>query len=174
MTESAAGAVVEAAPHPVLTHFAGLRDLLQLVHADRARERIERALAEFERDLIAALKHCHHHHGHGGDTRPASITLTATSQGATMGTYAPGATIDLTADVKNAEQQDITDAVTWNTTAGTITPDAANPLKATLTGAPLGDTTVTATTSNGIAAEDTVTVADQTPASITVTDSAAA
>jgi len=90
-----------------------------------------------------------------------------------MGTYAPGAPIDLTADVKNAEQQDITDQVSWSTTAGTVTPDATNPLKAVLTDAPLGDTTVTATTSNGIAATDTVTVADQTPASITVTDAAA-
>lgn len=139
------------------------------MHADF--DEIGRALASFERDLIAALYHCHHH---GDSTTPASITLTATPQGDTMGTYAPGATIALTADVKNAEQQDITDAVVWSTSAGTIAADPANPLKATLTGAPLGDTTVTATTSNGISATDTVTVADQTPASITVTDSAAA
>lgn len=135
-------------------------------------QELERLLAEFERELEAALHHCHHHGGNSNT--PASITITATQGGTTMGTYAPGAPIALTADVKNAEQQDITDAVTWSATAGTISADPSNPLKATLTGAPLGDTTVTATTSNGIPATDTVTVADQTPASITVTDAAAA
>lgn len=164
--EVAATVRTAAAPHPALRHFAGIRELLnQRVHADF--DELARRLAELERDMRQALAHCH-------ASTPARVTITATSKGVTMGTYAPGATVDLTADVKNAEGQDVTDPVTWATTAGTISADPTNPLKATLTGAPLGDTTVTATTSNGIAGTDTVTVADQTPASITVTDTAAA
>jgi len=42
------------------------------VHADF--QEIERALAALERDIEAALHHCHHHGG--GDPTPASIRLT--------------------------------------------------------------------------------------------------
>ena len=45
---------------------------------------------------------------------------------------------------------------------------------ATLTGAPLGDVTVTATAQDGVSGEDVVTFADQTVATVTVTDSPAA
>jgi len=130
---------------------------------------LERAIITLEHELHAVLQHCHHR----PDTRPASIPVTASHEGAPMATYTPGTPVDFTADVKNAELQDITDQVTWSTTAGTLTPDADNPLVAHLTDAPLGDVTVTATTSNGIPASDTATFADQTPASISLTDAAA-
>lgn len=89
-----------------------------------------------------------------------------------MTSYALGAPVYFTANVTNAEQTPITDAVTWTSDAGTITADPSNPLQATLVNAPLGDATVTATTSNGISATDTVTIVDNTPAAIGLTDSA--
>jgi len=136
------------------------------VHTDF--QELERLLVEFERELEAALHHCHHH---GHDPRPASVHVT--HQGDTMGTYAPGTPIDFAAAADNAEQQPVTTQFSWATTAGTITP-AADTLTAVLTDAPLGETTVTATAANGVAGSDTVTVADQTVATVTVTDTAAA
>lgn len=105
---------------------------------------------------------------------PASITLTASDipGGPPMSSYPAGATVYLTAAVTNAESVPVPDAVTWSASAGTITADSTNPEWANLVNAPLGDVTVTATTSNGIQATDTVTIVDSTPAAITVTDSA--
>lgn len=89
-----------------------------------------------------------------------------------MASYALGAPVYLTAAVANAEQTPITDAVQWSASAGTVTADPSNPLWATLADAPLGDATVTATTSNGLSATDTVTIVDNTPATVSLTDSA--
>ena len=105
--------------------------------------------------------------------QPAAVTITATSEGLVMPQFPQNATIDLTADVKNAEQVDIPDVVAWTTTGGTLTPNPTDSRTATLVNTPLGDTTVTATTSNGLAATYTVTTVDSVPASITVSGASA-
>lgn len=107
---------------------------------------------------------------------PANVTVTATDQeGNTMSTFAPGATITFTAATVNAEGTPLaTDAdgnpftYTWATTAGTIAPGADTSV-ITISDAPLGDLTVTATDPAGLAGTVTVTVADQTPVAVTVT-----
>lgn len=119
---------------------------------------------------------CEHQCG----SEPAHITLTASTspEGPPMDTFKPGDTIYLTADVTNAEQAPVSDAVAWTATAAdgsnvTVNTDPDNGEWANITSAPTGDLTVTATTSNGIASDPlTVTVADSTPAAVTVSASA--
>ncbi len=104
---------------------------------------------------------------------PANIHLTAshTPGGPPVSSYPTGAPVYLTAKVTNAEDVALADPVSWSASAGTLTADPSNPLWATLTDAPLGEVTVTVVASNGIEATDTVTVVDNTPAAITLTDS---
>ncbi len=142
-----------------------IRELLALgrdVDAELARavQRLERHITD---------RCCEHH----CRSEPAHITLTAsrTPEGPAMSSYPLGAPVYLTAAVTNAEGTQITDEVTWVSDTGTVTADPSNPLWATLVNAPLGDATVTATTSNGIIATDTVTIVDNTPAAISLTDS---
>lgn len=89
-------------------------------------------------------------------------------------TYAPGATVFLTATVDNAEFQALANvAGSWSASAGTVVQDAVNPDLATLTGLPLGDFTATFTTTEGaVAGSYTATVMDSVPSSVTVTGSA--
>lgn|GEM_PF-5616725 len=114
---------------------------------------------------------CEHRCG----SEPTHITLTASTypEGPPMSSYPLSVPVYFAAVVENAEQVQITDEVTWSASAGTVTADPSNPLWATLENAPAGDVTVTVTTSNGIAAEDTVTIVDNTPASVALSDSAA-
>lgn len=62
----------------LLRHFPGIRHLLSARWQADFPE-IERALAAFEHDLRIALEHCC---CHGGpvDTRPATVTVTATTK----------------------------------------------------------------------------------------------
>lgn len=126
---------------------------------------LERTLLRLERELHDAFRHCHHHHH--PDDRPASITVTTLGD---IVSFAPGQTITFTAASENAEQQPVADTYTWTTTAGTIV-DGADSNTVTISDAPLGDLTVTATDPAGLSGSVTVTVADQTPASVTVTAS---
>lgn len=151
---------------------------MSAVHRDL--ERIRELLAlgrDVDSDLTRVFQRLEHHLTdrccEHQCNRPAHITLTASASpgGTPMSSYALGAPVYLTAAVTNAEQTPITDTVSWSASAGTVTADPSNPLWATLVNAPLGDVTVTATTSNGIAAQDTVTIVDNTPAAITLTDS---
>jgi len=103
---------------------------------------------------------------------PAHVTVTP-EESSVPNTYPLGSSPKFTAAVANAEGAPLPGTpVSWTATAGTISADPANPGVATLANAPLGDVTVTATTENGIAGSDTVTLVDNTPASVTVTDSA--
>jgi len=113
---------------------------------------------------------CEHQCGN----EPAHITLTASThpEGPPMSSYPLGVPVYFAAVVENAEQVQITDEVTWSASAGTVTADSLNPLWATLANAPTGDVTVAVTTSNGIEATDTVTIVDNTPASVALSDSA--
>lgn len=110
---------------------------------------------------------------------PASITVTVSQEGRTMSSYAAGTAVDLVAAVEDDRQNAVADQVTWTTDQGTITTDPAdpaNPLRAQLVNAPVGTATVTATTSNGIAATDPIEFTDPNagiPASISISDSAA-
>lgn len=106
---------------------------------------------------------------------PVKVTVTAT-QGDTM-SKAPGETITFTATTDNAEGVALAaDAngqpftYTWETTAGTIVP-GADTTTITVSDAPLGDVTATATGSAGFVGSATETVADQTPTSVNVTAS---
>jgi hypothetical protein len=104
---------------------------------------------------------------------PAHVTVTP-EENSVSNTYPLGSSPKFTAAVANAENLALPGTpVSWTATAGTISADPNNPGVATLANAPLGDVTVTATTENGVSGSDTVTIIDNTPASVTVTDSAA-
>lgn len=136
-------------------------------------QELERLLAEFERDLEAALHHCHH----AGD-RPVTGTITATTKDGTVtDTYTPGTPIYLTAgDFANAEGTAITGTVpgSWSSDQGTITANPNNADEATLVNVPLGPVNVTFTASSGLVLQYAATVADQTPVSGTITGSTTA
>lgn len=151
----------------VRREMATLRELIVLA-GDVQRE-IRRHFERLERKIWDRC--CEHECG----SEPAHVTLTASTspEGPPMSSYPVGVPVYLTAAVANAEQVPITDEVTWSASAGTVAADPANPLWATLVNAPIGDATITATTSNGIEATDTVTIVDNTPAAISLTDSAA-
>lgn len=82
--------------------------------------------------------------------------------------FAPGATITFTAVSDNAEGMAVADTYTWTSDAGTIVP-GPDSSTITISDAPLGDVTATATDPLGLTASATATVADDTPASVTVT-----
>lgn len=82
--------------------------------------------------------------------------------------FAPGATITFTAVSDNAEGMAVADTYTWTATAGTIVA-GADSSTVTISDAPLGDVTATAMDPLGLAASGTATVADLTPATVTVT-----
>lgn len=103
-------------------------------------------------------------------SRPASVHVTASQEGHTMSSFAPGQTITFTAVSDNAENVVVADTYSWSTTAGTIVP-GADTTTVTISDAPLGDLTVTATDPAGLSGSVVATVADQTPASVTVTAS---
>jgi hypothetical protein len=100
---------------------------------------------------------------------PTHITIHTHTEGTSM-SFAPGAPITFTATSQNAESVDVPDTYEWTTTAGTIVP-GPDSTTVTISDAPLGDLTVTATDPLGISGQTTVTVADQTPFAVTVTAS---
>jgi hypothetical protein len=150
----------------VRRELARLRELLVLA-GDVQRE-IRLHFERLERKIQDRC--CEHQCG----SEPAHITLTASTspEGPPVSSYPVGVPVYFAAVVENAEQVQITDEVTWSASAGTVTADSLNPLWATLANAPAGDVTVTVTTSNGIQATDTVTIVDNTPASVALSDSA--
>lgn len=104
---------------------------------------------------------------------PAHVTVT-NLEASVSNTYPLGSTPKFAAAVANAENVPLPGTpVTWSSSAGTLVSDpGGDPDVRVLTNAPIGDVTVTATTENGVAGEDTVTIVDNTPATVTVTDSA--
>jgi UDP-N-acetylglucosamine enolpyruvyl transferase len=101
------------------------------------------------------------------DRVPTHVTVT--TEGNLM-SYAPGQTITFTAVSNNAEGFPVADQYTWTVSAGTpiAGPDSSS---ITVSDAPLGDVTATATDLLGLAGSVTVSVVDQTPATVTVTAS---
>jgi hypothetical protein len=126
-------------------------------------QEVERHLDELqaEVDQLLAL-------ARANDRAPARIHVTVTTEGNTMTTFAPGAPITFTAGSDNAENQPVADTYTWTSTAGTIVP-GPDSTTITISDAPLGDVTATATDPLGIAGSATATVADQTPTVVNVT-----
>lgn len=120
--------------------------------------------------------HRHHHHPCEWWQTPATVSISDHDlQGDTMTAYAPGQEVFLTATVRNAEGADVSDNGTWTSDNGTVNvPDPTKPSEAVLTGATLGTANVIYTTANSITGTDTITIADTTPATVTVTDSATA
>lgn len=110
--------------------------------------------------------------------KPSKVTVTTSNQGEPVSSFAPGAPITFTAATDNAEGQPLaTDAngqpftYTWTASAGTIVP-GPDTTTITISDAPLGDVTATATGTLGLPPGSvTATVADQTPASVSVTAS---
>jgi hypothetical protein len=108
----------------------------------------------------------------------APITFTASLEGQTMSSFAPGAPITFTAATDNAEGVALTTdtsgqpfTYTWTTSAGTIVTGADTSV-ITISDAPLGDVAATATNNVGLVSLPCdATVADQTPATVTVTAS---
>lgn len=129
------------------------------------RDRLEEVLAD-----IAVMQQEIEQLQHEQAGQPASVTVTATLEGQTMSSFAPGATITFTAASTNKEDITVTDTYTWTTTAGTIVP-GTDDTTVTISDAPLGDFTVTATDPASLTGSTTVTVADQTPTTVTVTAS---
>lgn len=150
--------------HPVLCHFDVIRGHIGRRHQCDFPELV-RAVENLEAEVRQLLERC------PGQTTPATITVTPTDQeGNIVSSFAPGAIITFTAVSDNAEQQPVADTYTWATTAGTIV-SGADSTTVTISDAPLGDVTVTATDPAGLSGSVTVTVADQTPATVTVTAS---
>ena len=164
-----------AADHPLAHHFHTIRSLIRRKHQCDFPE-LARKVDELEAEVQALYRrpcHC-------GQTDGAPATVTVhlfTSEGnlfMSETTFAPGATVYATAVVDNAEGVALTDAGTWTTTAGTISPDPSNPEAATVVGLPLGDFTVTYTASNGVSNSVSGTVTDSTPATVSVSLSSTA
>lgn len=133
------------------------------------------ALHLLERDVAHAIAHdlcggaCDCQHEGGG--APAFVTVTLYSEGSMMSetTFEPGQTIYASAEVDNKGGTSLPDSGTWSTSAGTVSPDPSNPLRATVVGAPDGEVVVTYTASNGVVGQVSGTVSDDTPATVTVT-----
>lgn len=123
---------------------------------------LERHVRELEREVadLEAWKRRY---------EPTHITIHTHTEGTTM-SFAPGATITFTATSQNAESVDVPDTYEWTTTAGTIVP-GPDSSTITISDAPLGDVTVTATDPLGLSGNITATVADPTPVTVTVTAS---
>jgi hypothetical protein len=141
--------------------FTHHRSRMACWHHERPEEALE-DIRRMEAEILELLEQ--------RSTTPTSISIYTTLEGAPMTTFAPGQTITFTAVSDNAEGQPVADTYTWSTTTGTIV-DGADSTTVTISDAPLGDLTVTATDPTGLTGEVTVTVADQTPASVTVTAS---
>lgn len=148
--------------------FARHRSRMACWHPDRLDEAL-RDIAAMQQE-IQQLQH--ELAGH-----PASVHITASQEGHTMSDFAPGTTITFTAATLNAEGVPLTTdtngqpfTYTWTTTAGTIAP-GPDTTTITISDAPLGDVTATATDNAGFTGQTTATVADQTPATVTVTAS---
>ncbi len=138
----------QRAAHPVQIRVSILRGCLRRRHhADF--DEIEQHLDHLDREVAQLLALAR-----ANDRAPARITLTATTEGTPMTTFAPGQTITFAAVSDNAEGAPVGDTTT-----------------VTISDAPLGDVTVTATDPAGLSGSVTVTVADQTPATVTVTAS---
>jgi hypothetical protein len=151
------------AAHPAQIRICTLRDMLRRRHhADF--DEIERHLDHLDREVAQLLAIAR-----SNDRTPVRITLTAHHEGdpAMADQFPANEPIVITADVENAEHVAVSDTLTWSTSAGTLTPDPST-LTATLTGAPLGDTTVSVIDPLGITADVTVTVVDNTPATISL------
>lgn len=150
--------------------FAHHRERMACWHHDRLDEalhdirRMEAEITELQQELAQQRS-----------TTPATVTITARDKDGTMtDTYAPGATIYLTATVTNAEGTPLTGiAGTWATDQGTITQNPNNPQEATLVNAPVGQFNVTFTTTGDTVVGSSYpgTVADQAPATVTITGS---
>lgn len=124
------------------------------------------------REIAAELERIEHDLAYCRVFLPAHVTVTP-EESSLSNTYPLGSSPRFTAAVANAEGAALPGTpVNWSATAGTISADPANPGVATLVNAPLGDVTVTATTDNGVSGSDMITIVDNTPASVTVTDSA--
>lgn len=148
-----------------------LTDRLGLVR-DHARCHRYRELDIELREIAAELERIERDLAYCRDLIPVHLTVT-TLEESVSNTYPLGSSPKFTAAVANAEGAALPGTpVNWSATAGTISADPANPGVATLANAPLGDVTVTATTDNGVSGSDTITIVDNTPASVTVTDSA--
>jgi hypothetical protein len=145
--------------------FSHHRERMACWHRDRLAEaledvrRMEAEILELEQEIVNQRS-----------TTPTHVHVTASLEGAPMSSFAPGQTITFTAVSDNAEGLAVADAYTWATTAGTVV-DGADSTSITISDAPLGDLTVTATDPAGISGTVTVTIADTTPASVTVTAS---
>jgi len=165
VSEAVLGEIRSArAAHPAQIRICTLRDMLRRRHhADF--DEIERHLDHLDREVAQLLAIAR-----SNDRTPVRITLTAHHEGdpAMADTQFPaGKDIVITADVENAEHVPVPDSLVWTTSGGTITP-SLDTLTATLSGAPLGDITVSVVDFLGITADVTVTVVDDTPASISL------
>lgn len=142
--------------------FSHHRERMACWHHERPHDALE-DIRRMEAEILELLEQ--------RSTTPTRITITPTDQeGNIVTTFAPGQTATFTAVSDNAEGAPVADTYTWSTTAGTIVP-GADDTSITISDAPLGDLTVTATDPAGLTGTVTVTIADQTPASITVTAS---
>jgi len=142
--------------------FAHHRSRMACWHHERPEEALE-DIRRMEAEILELLEQ--------RSTTPTRITITPTDQEDNIvTTYAPGQTATFTAVSDNAEGQTVADTYSWTTTAGTIVA-GADTTSITISDAPLGDLTVTATDPAGLSGSVTVTIADQTPATVTVTAS---
>lgn len=152
------------AAHPAQIHLSDLRKLCRKRHhADF--DEIEQHLDHLDREVAQLLAIAL-----SNDRTPVRITLTAHHEGdpAMADTQFPaGKDIVITADVENAEHVPVPDSLSWTAGAGVLTP-SPDTLTATLSGAPIGDVTISVVDPLGITADLTVTVVDDTPATISL------
>ena len=164
VTELVLGEIRSArAAHPAQIRISTLHDMLhKRHHADF--DEIERHLDHLDHEVAQLLAIAR-----SNDRTPARITLTAHHEGdpAMADQFPAGNDIIITADVENAEHVPVPDSLVWTTSGGTVTP-SSDTLTATLSGAPLGDVTVSVVDFLGITADVTVTVVDNTPATISL------
>lgn len=100
--------------------------------------------------------------------RITTVTVTATT-GESIVSKNLGDTITFTAASTDKDGNPVADTYTWTATAGTIVP-GADSTTITISDAPVGDVTATATDPSGISGSATETVVDA-PATVTVTAS---
>lgn len=142
--------------------FTAHRERMACWHHERPHDALE-DIRRMEAEILELLEQ--------RSTTPSRVTITPTDQeGNIVTTYAPGATATFTATSTNAEGAPVADTYTWTATTGTIVP-GADDTTITISDAPVGDLTVTATNPAALSNSVTVTIADSTPASITVTAS---
>ena len=174
----------------MLTRLGAVRTLLKKrVHSDWAA--IEHELHHLEEEvrlLLDADWHCTCHHGQPPHGEPATVTVRLyTTEEHTMSdttdTFELGAPVYATATVDTQSGTELDDVPgTWTVSAadtglpiGTVTQDTTNPEQARIDGLPAGAFNAVYTTASGVASPAaTGTVADTTPASVTVALSATA